>query len=850
MSMSLGWRFCSWARVALCLLCFGGFAPNGFAASEDERHVQGLRERRQFELAEKYCSERLADSGLPDVRRAELTIELSRTFAEHAASSAPVAQPPLWQKARQAVDEFAARNPNHPRILLVRVQGILAELAQGELEREEADLVGAPRALDEARDSLRGAIARLRKLDSEIAAELQRREGLARSDSRRELTPAELSSLQLHARSQLARGLRNLGLCYPPSSADRVNALTQAMELLSELVQHDPQTTLAWSSRLDEITCLRLLEDYGAVEKKLAQLEKSAVGPEGAERMRAERIRLALARHQIDEALSDAGRGGAITRAAWADANYAQLEAYLAARERAQQQRDATEAAEWEKTAIQQVRAIEIAHGPFWMRKAETLLARSMAKSTGSESVEGLVRAAESYYRSGRIDESLATYDRAAQRAGEKHDKIRAFEIAYTAATIEKEREHYRAAIDRYRALAVSAPEHPNAGEAHLLAVHCAAQLSGQQQPPPLEEYEQLLREQVATWPKDATASQAWWWLGRLKEHQHAPQEAIKCLRNVRVDHPQHAAAVEAAGRCYATYLSELRRNDNANVQLAKEAARYFEQITAPVRGPQGATPATRAAALAAASLWLKETPDGAARAEQILNAALANAGAPPDWQAIARSLLVPAVAAQGRIRQAEELLKEIPVGPIERSLAMIDTLAELIDRAAAHRRRPLAALQLIAIGDLLARRDELDPIALQRVTRLKATMLAEVGRSAEAIEILEGLAKQNPRDGQTQEDLASLLTASEESATLKLALAKWRDVALKSRPGSPRWFRAHYGLARTYLNLDHPAQARWAVKQVESAHPDLGGAQMKARFQQLLAECDRGSADLGRKQK
>ena len=93
-------------------------------------------------------------------------------------------------------------------------------------------------------------------------------------------------------------------------------------------------------------------------------------------------------------------------------------------------------------------------------------------------------------------------------------------------------------------------------------------------------------------------------------------------------------------------------------------------------------------------------------RAEQILNAALANATAPPEWQASARSLLVPAWAAQGRIREAEELLQQIPVGSVERSLSMIDALAELTERAAANLRQPLAALQLVAIGDLLARRD------------------------------------------------------------------------------------------------------------------------------------------------
>jgi tetratricopeptide (TPR) repeat protein len=837
--------------AAVCLLLIAGSARSGFGDSHDERFLQGLRERRLFEQAEKYCSDRLLESQLSEARRVDLAIELSRTFAEHAAASPLEAQPPLWQKARQVVDEFAAKNPTHPRLLLVRVQGLLAALAQGELEREEADLAGAPRALDEAGKALHDTIVQLRKMDDEISAEIKRRARPARTDSQRPLSADELSSLQLHVRSQLARGLRNLGLCYPPSSADRINALTQAMELLSELAQQDPQTTLAWSSRLDEIGCLRLLEDYTAVERQLKQLEKSSPPPQVEGRLRAERIRLALARGELDRALTEADRAGAVSRADWADANCAQLEAYLAARDRAQLRHDDKEAAEWEQAAVRQVRAIEIAYGTFWMRKAETLLARSMAKSAGSESAEALVRAAESFYRSGRIDEALATYDRAARRASGNRDTIQAFEIAYTAATLEKQREHYRPAIDRYRALSMAAPEHSKAGEAHLLAIYCAAQLSGRQKPPQLDEYERLLREHVATWPKDATASQAWWWLGRLKEHAQALQEAIQCLRNVKADHPRYADAVEAVGRCYATHLSELRRNDNANVQLAKEAARYFEQIVTPARGPQGAAPAVRAAALAAANLWLKEIPDGAARAEQILNAALASsAAAPPQWQGDARSLLVPALAAQGRIREAEELLNQIPAGSVDRSLAMIDTLTEVTDRAAADRKRGLAELQLVAIGDLLVRRDELDPMALNNISRLQAATLAEAGRRAQAIEVLESLAKENPRDGQTQEEIASLLAAGEDAVTLGAALAKWREVTGKSRPGSPRWFRAQWGVARTQLNLGNPAEARSTIKRVESAHPDFGGREMKARFQKLLVECERRPPDFSKKQK
>ena len=127
--------------------------------------------------------------------------------------------------------------------------------------------------------------------------------------------------------------------------------------------------------------------------------------------------------------------------------------------------------------------------------------------------------------------------------------------------------------------MALAWPQNFRASEAHLLGVHAAAQLAASQQPPKLEEYERLLGEHVATWPQSPTASQAWWWLGRFKEHEQALREAIAALRNVKADHAQYAAAVEATGRCYLALLAEIRRTGAPEVPLANDAFAYFEQV-------------------------------------------------------------------------------------------------------------------------------------------------------------------------------------------------------------------------------------------------------------------------------
>ena len=525
----------------------------------------------------------------------------------------------------------------------------------------------------------------------------------------------------------------------------------------------------------------------------------------------------------------------------------ARLEAYLAAWQQAIERRDTRGAADWEKTAVNQVVGVERVGNPFSSRQAEALLARSMTAPAAPRSIETLVRAAQAFYRGGQFDDAVSAYDQAARRAREAQDTTAAFDHAYSAATIQREREEFRDAIDRYRKLALLAPR---TAEAHLLAVHCAAQLAQKQLQPKLDEYERLLREHVAKWPKGATASQAWWWLGRLEEHEQIYPEAIRALRNVAADDPQYAAAVEAVGHCYANWLSQLRQANKPSTQHAADAIRYFEQVIGPI-GQMGQPPsdARRAAVLAAARLWLLEVPNGAAHAEELLRRSLGDAAsAPPQWKSSAQSLLFLAVAAEGRAAEAEALLAQTPIGSPDEALALASTLGELTRRAAGQRKRSLAELHLRAIDDLLAKRDELEPAARTQAFRQRAAALTEAGRRVEAIAALEALAADNPRDGQTQEDLAALLM-TDEPAELRKALVKWREIIGKSRPGSPRWFRAHYGLAHAELDLDNPVQARATIKQVESAHPDFGGAELKYKFQELLGQCDRrGTSSAGQK--
>jgi anti-sigma factor RsiW len=116
---------------------------------------------------------------------------------------------------------------------------------------------------------------------------------------------------------------------------------------------------------------------------------------------------------------------------------------------------------------------------------------------------------------------------------------------------------------------------------------------------------------------------------------------------------------------------------------------------------------------------------------------------------------------------------------------------------------------------------------------------LADAGGYDQALAMLERLAAERPDDGALQEALAELLTSGAPEQR-KLALRKWREVQQKSRPGTPRWFRASFGLAQTQYLLGNKVAAAAAVRLVARTYPELGGAALKTKYEQLLADCQR----------
>ena len=811
--------------------------------ANDERFLDGLRQRRLNALAEEFCRDRLRRTDLDESRRAEMTIELSRSLVEHALESPPGDSADLWRQALKATDDFAQRSPHSPRLLQVRVQHGLVLLARGQLLREEAEVM-ADRGgrLDAARDDLRKAIDELKRAGADVAEQLRRQPPKAQGDAA-EFTPPELLSLQKNVSYQLARALRNQGQSYPANSADRSASLVQAAELLGPLAQSEPTDPLAWPSRLDEITCYRLLGDEAAALRRLELLERQKPPPRVLLAARAQRIRLALAAKNVGDALAVLDKGRDEAGETSPELDLAFLETYLQAWQAAVEAKRSEAAAQWQSQAAAIVQQIDRAYGGYWARRAESLLAERVAGSTGIGDLTVLVRAAEGFYRAGQIDDALLAYDRARETARNNRDAAQAFDLGYTAAAVEQARQHFAAAADRFHELALANPRHEKAPDAHLLAIYNtnrAERVDTQSAEQHTSHNAQLLKEHLALWSQGPSADQARLWLARQRQQEQAWLEAIALYQAIRPDGAQADEAVQSVAACYRAVLAELRAQGKPTDETAVAAARYFESVITGAGGrrPRRFTSSQLDAAVEAAKLWLELAGDGFARAERILSAALAAAeNAPEKWTASARGLLVYSLAGQGRNDEAARVLDQLKNGPPAELLSLVEGLVTLCESAAPGVRRDLAALALRVTALLDTRSDHLDEPQRRTLALLHAQSMAASGRTDDALADLERLAKESPRDGRIQEEYARVVFVAGRDD----ALEKWREVEKKSRRGSDRWFRAKYYQALAHERQGDKQAAALIVKLLRAQYPELGGTDLKPKFLDVLARCQRG---------
>ena len=126
--------------------------------------LEGLRQRRMFDLAVDYCRGQLDRADLSDLERATLTVQLMQTQVAAAMLAPPDQRQAGWDAVAQTASTFLEQ-PDAPRAVLVRLQLALASVSRANLLRQElAAEMADPAKRQEALDHLREARTQLDQL--------------------------------------------------------------------------------------------------------------------------------------------------------------------------------------------------------------------------------------------------------------------------------------------------------------------------------------------------------------------------------------------------------------------------------------------------------------------------------------------------------------------------------------------------------------------------------------------------------------------------------------------------------------------------------------------------------------
>ena len=285
-------------RAALLALSTIAAGANVCAADEFAEYHAGLRERGLFGVSEGAALRAVGDGSLAPIERLPAAIELSRTFAVHAAFSAGAEREALWVEAAAAPDRFGAAHPGQPGA--VRLEVRRAEVAAERALLRATDLlragtspsVPAPDAATVDRE-LADAAGRLDELGGTLE---QRRRDLSagRSHATEPLPAAELVDLATEVRVLLAEVLAARAELAPADSPTRGELATRAETLAGRPSRGRSDRTATWRAVVVRADAARLAGRSSRAKREITLLEDGDPGPGGRAALAAAAVRVLL----------------------------------------------------------------------------------------------------------------------------------------------------------------------------------------------------------------------------------------------------------------------------------------------------------------------------------------------------------------------------------------------------------------------------------------------------------------------------------------------------------------------------------------------------------------------------
>lgn len=818
-----------------------------------DRYWEALLERGLVQVAENEALRRLEDPFLKPVERVEWTIRLARAFVRHAHFVSGADREDLAARGRGLLTELASVAPPLPRQEAIAAHQALLDAELAELKRWEWEVSGpderlqaaAARALREAVERLRGVSAKL----TEEARAAARRTPAQLADG--ELTAAELKRLLRDVEFRLAATLVSLGEATsgPADSA----LLREADQRLQEFAKGWLGDVYTWEGRLLRARAARLRGEPAQAASLVQAALQDQPAAWLADRLAAELVRSQLAGGQIDAALATLLTHGRERGRLSEELIDLQVEALLRARRVALERQDDPTADELWRRA--QAWTQQLSDGRSARTRAR--LEREVEAARYGADVAAVLHTARAAYQAGEIDRACEQFEAAARLALERRQTLAADEFDYTRGSILLRAERYDEAARVLGELVRRSPDGPHTQDADLLRAYALGRLyAAEGTRSRREQYAAALQQHRQRYAGAPSAAEAAWMLANLEEGRQQWTAALPLYLELAADPVRGEAAQQRAAILYEQILDRLRAIDQPRDAWEDQAV---EELAALVR-KFPASPAEWSAGqtevcLRLARIVLAHREHPYSEADRLLTS-VQQAGEARRREAIrdetplaeewsrllhlAAQLRVVSLAGQGRIDEARQLFDSLAVADPASLLGLLQGLTRLAEQIPAERRIPLAHLQLETARRLRDQRTELTDEQRRVLDECLADASLAAGNVVDAVAIYEALLRSAPADLSRMRMIADLLEREGSPDSLTRARSYWRQVERAERPGTPGWFEARLRLAECALRCGDREEARKLIAVTRLAYPELGGSELKVRFDQLEAKLTR----------
>ncbi len=816
-----------------------------------DKYLEQLRQRRLFSVAEGYCLRQLMLDQLHSTERANLTLELSRTLAEHAKHSTGREQADLWKRAVDVLDDFLEKEPRSPRRLMLEVQAAFVAASQVEYRRWPAEL----QSYDEGAEqkvlvAVKAVIPRLTELEERLADHVRTARHRGNSDGG-ELPYHQARTLLLNVRYRLAIVLLGKFKMLSKDSAERAAVMVDAEERLRQLTGGARGAELTWHSQVLLAQAHRLRNDWKRADGLLATLEKSEMTAEVRNRVVAERVRLLMATKNVTDAaklLVNYRKAGIPMPG---ELRFLNVKVLLALWKVAVEKKQMSLA----DGLMQQIQAYvgqtESELAGYWGRRCRLFLELAREKHEFGDELALIIRKARSLYLMGKVDDAVKNYGMAANVAHLAGKEDLAMELGYTRASIQLQASQFSAAARSFHDLGNQYPSNPRTPNAHLLWSFCLGKLYNQEPSDSrLTAYTKALVDHRAKFSDGSTIAEATWMFAVLQERQCQVTRALKLYEEIPAEHRRSSNAQLSIARCYEKILARLHEQHQPTADWERVAIDQLDSFIAMFsKDARSLTQQQAEIIMRLARIRLNRRPSEFAEADQLLERILAGrqfvkqfvqgiaTPAYDAWQRLfnmSAQLRIVSLAGQQRLAQARALLKTFSASSPSEVLSVLDGLIQIADNVDEHTRRGLADLQLQAAEGLNARRSQLSVTERRRLDSCLAQACVATDQPRRAVEKYDVLLRESPRDKRLRRTVSELMTQIRTPEYLSKAKTSWRKLQMLETKGSQDWLDATYNVAWCCFALKEYGQCRKLIQVTRLRYPDLGGWELQTKFTNL----------------